>query len=822
MNRTFQFLENSRVCIDLCAAPGGWLQVASEYMPVSSVIVGVDLVPISPIRNVITFQGDITTEECSKTIENTLASWKADVVLHDGAPNVGKNWLHDAYGQNVLVVNALKIACTHLNQGGWFITKIFRSADYNSLIWVLSKLFGKVHATKPQASRQESAEIFVVCQNYKRPSKIDPRFFDPSALFADISDFDEALKKQKADLLKPANKIKKTKARGYEDGDILKTVSDVEFVATNNHMDFLAQCHEIKLANTDILEHESTSDEIRECCKDLKILGRKDLLRLLKWRRILRKDLTAKLLKTLKEADHTETASEYGDDDNLDHLTIKSDIDDLETMPELQLDDIERQDDEMRRKEEKHLRRKEEKRLRAFQERVNYGMINPGDVLLEEENDLFNLNRIAGKKHLDCIDDVEPNDLVEEPQDVDEIEAANKAKKSVTFSREADVRYFEHDKDYKSDDEVFEPDEEGPRKEEEDRIIVPDKQIKGANANSALKRLNTKSNGGGGLLVDLMDVNQSKISAASKFFDSDVFEDVDLEKELETDMVVQIARTRDVTEVSNKRKLTDEELKKFDDGLSSEEEDSDDDSSKSEEENEQQNKKKQIKLDPEGLALASMMVSSDKMRQDIEDEGWNRFAHADTHLAPKWFQEEEAKYCRRNIPVRSELVQEYKQKLREIDAKPIKKVLQAKARKKRRAMRKMERVKKKVDAITTNEDTTQKEKISQIKAVYKNATRTKKKEVKLVVGRKGLPAKKPTKGKYKMVDSRMKKDLRAKQRRAGSKSGGPRSKSKRKRSNNDLGGGGKKQSRPNKGSSGPKQRKNRSTSSSRARRRSTR
>lgn len=777
--------------------------MASEYMPVSSVILGVDLYPIAPIRNVITFQSDITTKQCSETIERNLSNWKVDVVLHDGAPNMGKNWLHDAYNQNVLVVNALKIACTHLNKGGWFVTKIFRSADYNSLLWVFGKLFGKVHATKPQASRQESAEIFVVCQNYKKPADIDPRFFDPSALFADISSFDETLKKQKADLLKPANKVKKAKAQGYEEGDPLKTVTDIAFVTSNNHMDYLAQCHTIKLTNQDILKHDSTDEEIKECCNDLKVLGRKDLLRLLKWRRDLRKDLTAKLMKARKEGLHGESVGD-GDieEDNLDHVSLKSDDDDddIEAAPELQLDDIEAQMDEEKRKEMRRLKKKEEKRNRDYQQRVSYGMVNQGDILIEEEHDLFSLDRITSKRHLDSIDDAVPDELVDEPQDPDDLEKEKKAqRKSVTFSREADVQYFELDEDYDDEDSgTFNPimDDEQPEKPIEEKVRAPKVILANKNANTVLDRLNSKNAAGGGLLTDLMDVNQAKKAAASRFFDSDEFKDLDLEKELETDIVDSIAKSQHpiITPSSGKRKSDDMDLSKFDDGLDSDSNSSSDPESGSEDDSEttKKQKKKQIKLDPEGLALATMMIGSDKNRKEIIDEGWNRYAHADTHLAPKWFREEEAKHSRRNVPVSQELVKEYKQKLRDIDAKPIKKVMQAKARQKRRAMRKMEKVKKKVDAITSNEDLTQRERVNQIKTVYKNATKTKKKEVKLVVSKKGLPTKKPGKGKYKVVDSRMKKDLRAKQRREskgkkGSRKSSSSGRNKRKKeSNNSL------------------------------------
>ncbi|RYH16568.1 RlmE family RNA methyltransferase [archaeon] len=126
INKRYDFLSKAKVAIDLCAAPGGWCQVAAKFMPGGSIVLGVDLLPIRPIRGVKTFVGDITTASTRKAIMAELQGHKADVVLCDGAPNIGAAYNKDAFVQNELVLAALKTATEHLNKGGVFCTKVYR------------------------------------------------------------------------------------------------------------------------------------------------------------------------------------------------------------------------------------------------------------------------------------------------------------------------------------------------------------------------------------------------------------------------------------------------------------------------------------------------------------------------------------------------------------------------------------------------------------------------------------------------------------------------------------------------------------------------
>ncbi|XP_055378508.1 pre-rRNA 2'-O-ribose RNA methyltransferase FTSJ3 [Condylostylus longicornis] len=761
LNRKFGFLQQSQVCIDLCAAPGGWMQVAKQNMPVSSIVVGVDLYPIKPITGCISLVEDITTDKCKTSLSKELKTWKADVILHDGAPNVGKNWLYDAYQQICLTLQALKLSTNFLRSNGWFVTKVFRSKDYNALLWVLKQLFKKVHATKPSASRKESAEIFVVCQGYLAPTKIDPKLLDPKYVFEELD-----LDNKKPSLLHPEN-VKRIKAEGYTEKEVSlrNEMSVIDFMENENPLLALQGAGSILINHEGVKNHPKTTLEILECCKDIKVLGRKDIKGLLLWHKHVRADLFKQEEKKVEEVDNTTPIKEFT----------------VEELEEIEMEELEKQIAELTEEERKEAKRKKKKMLKErakLNEKMNLKMVIKGDEGPRDEGDdgVFVLKDITNEEELNALQDIAPDFVVE-----DEMLAGGFIPKYKKYQKEES--HLDDDGNVNSknatDDENESISSEESNYDETGLGLSEDedenKKLRINKTKKKKKELNPLIKS-----CDYRDKDTRRQHRVQLWYEKDnlnVAESEDEEHDLNTlahefksKGVEVLSKDKNTIENESKIPLGKKAKRKarhnplMSDSSSGESSESENETVKDDVIDKGIPKQKKIRLNEEELALGSMLIKGKKTRRDLIDAAWNRYTFNDENL-PEWFRQDEEQHMRTLLPVPPEIADEYKKKVQELNIRPIKKVMEAKARKKRRAKKRLEKAKKKAEQILENDDGTARDKIRQIRKLYKKAEE-KKKEITYVVSKKHLAGKRVrrppgVKGRFKVVDPRMKKDKRA-------------------------------------------------------------
>jgi AdoMet-dependent rRNA methyltransferase SPB1 len=175
-------------------------------------------------------------------------------------------------------------------------------------------------------------------------------------------------------------------------------------------------------------------------------------------------------------------------------------------------------------------------------------------------------------------------------------------------------------------------------------------------------------------------------------------------------------------------------------------------------------------LTAEAVTLAQQLVNRQTTRTHLINDGFSRYTLNAKDDLPPWFLDDESQHYRPNIPITKEAVAALRAKQRALDARPIKKIAEAKARKKFKASQRLEKAMKKAQGVTEAGDLSEREKAQQIVKLMRkgNSTGKKRKETKVVVAKgahKGVQGRpKGVKGRYQMVDARMRKENRAKKR----------------------------------------------------------
>eukprot|EP00993_Chasmostoma_nieuportense_P002225 NODE_303_length_2455_cov_31.324742_g281_i0.p1 GENE.NODE_303_length_2455_cov_31.324742_g281_i0~~NODE_303_length_2455_cov_31.324742_g281_i0.p1 ORF type:complete len:792 (+),score=308.70 NODE_303_length_2455_cov_31.324742_g281_i0:13-2388(+) len=670
LNRKFNFLQKARTLIDLGAAPGGWLQIAQKNMSVASTIIGVDLYPIKAIPGVRTVIGDFMTPKVHKEIKQLMQGKQADVILHDGSPHVTGAWDKDLFVQNVLVLEAAKIASIFLAKGGLFVSKIFRSQDYNKLLFVLKELFDKVHATKPESSRSTSAEIYVVCMGFKAPKTIDPRFFQPRHVFTELIDEEKEnqilnqagvlLSKRRQEELKGS---KKKKAAGYTDsGSLLfKRISATDFLNSWEPVRALQEYNEITFDASEerFKTSQHTDPMVLEACSDLQQCNVSMTKKLLKWQKNVWHEERTRV--ALDQADPIDPI-EAPEDAEAEAEYVPHEMDSDEEIENMQRE-LDRIGVEKKREAKKRLKKEVEKKLKI----AARASFNPEDDFRQgtSEGDLFSSDKAALLEEYGEIDaeDYDANFKIADGVDISKFENTKLSNQlGERTDRKIGVRL----------DQVAVSDDEDEEEEEPELEFEKPAAKEAADPKTYFSRVEK-----------LLQMHQNR-GRDEEDENSSVGEEEPHPLDMGMDMEGLGEEVTDSEEEAEPMSDSDNDRpkkRKTDGGLVT--------AGKS-------NKVAttgfesvpSVLRDPEQRAkihaIAYQMLDRKKKREILE-EGVNRWCFNDHEELPEWFVEDERKNCFRRLPVTEEELEIQKERFKTLNARPPKKVMQAVARKRVRA-----------------------------------------------------------------------------------------------------------------------------------------
>lgn len=167
-----KLMRRGDVVVDLGSAPGSWSQVARERLAgpggvVDGRIIALDILPMEPVAGVEFIQGDFREDEVLRQLEEKIGAQAVDLVISDMAPNLSGVGVADSARIQHVCDLALEFSCTHLKPEGALIVKAFHGSGFSQIVESFKQRFRRVVERKPKASRDKSAETFLVGRTLK-------------------------------------------------------------------------------------------------------------------------------------------------------------------------------------------------------------------------------------------------------------------------------------------------------------------------------------------------------------------------------------------------------------------------------------------------------------------------------------------------------------------------------------------------------------------------------------------------------------------------------------------------------------------------------
>ena len=165
INEKFKIFKGGMSVLDIGAAPGSWSQYASKVVK-NGKIISLDLKEMENIENTIQIKGDFTDLNIQKEIKSLIKNG-LDVVMSDMAVNTTGIKNIDSIQTGELCKEAMNFSKEVISSNGFFISKIFMGGTFNEIVALGKKIFKEVKVFKPQSSRKDSKESFIICKKIR-------------------------------------------------------------------------------------------------------------------------------------------------------------------------------------------------------------------------------------------------------------------------------------------------------------------------------------------------------------------------------------------------------------------------------------------------------------------------------------------------------------------------------------------------------------------------------------------------------------------------------------------------------------------------------